>query len=99
VRLPATLEDTVLPVHIAFGLIMGLLLTGARQRRERTMAITMCVISVLVWGLIVGLGDDGGIGPFFGGCGIAAANMVVGLIAGRLFGIRLNRSPKAAGRR
>jgi uncharacterized membrane protein len=89
----------MLPVLIAFGLIMGLLLMGARTPKERTMALTMCVISVLVWGAISGFSDDGGMGEFVKGTLLALANLAVGLIAGRLFGIRLNRSPRAVGRR
>jgi hypothetical protein len=89
----------MLPVLIAFGLIMGLLLMGARTSRERTMALAMCAISVVVWGLIAGFSDDGGLGAFIKGSLLAAANLAAGLIAGRLFGARLNRSPRAVGRR
>jgi hypothetical protein len=89
----------MLPVLIAFGLIMGLLLMGARTPKERTMALTMCAVSILVWGAITGFGDDGGMGEFAKGTLLAAANLGVGLVAGRLFGARLNRSPRAVGRR
>ena len=82
----------MLPMHLVLGLITGMLLAGAQNKRDRYVAIGTALAAVVGWGLIVLVGDGHGFGDFVGGAALAGVNIAIAMVVGAWFGARLNRN-------